>query len=77
MKGGEEGGVWWGFAGVGGRPCDPRADGSTIAAWLVDLAKAARAAGRSLEAKAALEDALRTDPENAEAADLLRSPGDG
>jgi tetratricopeptide (TPR) repeat protein len=62
---------------VVGRTCDPKPESPLIATWLVELAKSARAAGRAVEAKAALQDALRTDPKNAEAADLLRSLGDG
>ncbi len=65
------------LAVVVGRTCDPKEKNATVAQWLVSLAKAAQSAGRALEAKAALQDALRTDPDNTEAADMLRSLGDG
>ncbi len=65
------------LAVVVGRTCDPKQGPALIAGWLVEQARAARAAGRGAESKAALQDALRTDPANAEAAELLRSPGDG
>jgi tetratricopeptide (TPR) repeat protein len=65
------------LAVIVGRTGDPKPEDSVIAAWLVELAKSARASGRVAEAKGALQDALRTDPKNAEAADLLRALGDG
>jgi tetratricopeptide (TPR) repeat protein len=60
-----------------GRTWDPREQPATLARWLVEFARAARAAGRAKEAREALEDALRTDPANPDAAELLRSSGDG
>jgi len=65
------------MAVIVGRTCDPKQAPAIVAGWLVEQARAARAAGREVEAKAALRDALRTDPANAEAAELLRSLGDG
>jgi tetratricopeptide (TPR) repeat protein len=64
------------LAVVVGRTCDPKENNKTIAKWLVSLAQAAHDAGRVLEAKAALQDAIRTDPNNTEAAEMLRSVGD-
>jgi tetratricopeptide (TPR) repeat protein len=63
------------LAVVVGRTFDPKAAPAVVAGWLVELARAARAAGRAFEARAALQDALRTDPGNAEAAELLRAMG--
>jgi tetratricopeptide (TPR) repeat protein len=56
-----------------GRTFAPRAEPRAIAEWLVEFARAAAAAGRRVEARGALQDALRTDPGNPDAADLLRS----
>jgi tetratricopeptide (TPR) repeat protein len=65
------------LAAIVGRSCDPRAEDVAVAKWLVGEARAARAAGRESEARAALEDAVRTDPRNTEAAEMLRALGGG
>ena len=56
-----------------GRDFDPRAEDATVAGWLAEQAKAALDAGRSLEARGAATEALRLDPGNAGAAEVLRS----
>jgi tetratricopeptide (TPR) repeat protein len=58
---------------VVGRTQDPRRPDEEVAGWLVEQARAARDAGRSFEARASASEALRLDPANAEAAELLRS----
>ncbi len=61
------------LAVAAGRIGDPKAANPVVGKWLVSLAKSARAAGREREAGAALRDAVRTDPDNAEAVELLHT----
>ena len=64
------------LAVIVGRMEKPEIAAPTIAGWLVEQARAAQSAGRAAEARAALKDAVRTDPANADAAELLRSLGE-
>jgi tetratricopeptide (TPR) repeat protein len=61
------------LAAIVGRTCAPNQSPAAVAGWLVEQAKAAALAGRAAEAKSALEEAIRIDPSNAEAEELLRS----
>jgi tetratricopeptide (TPR) repeat protein len=65
------------LAAAVGRGYEPKEAPAVVAQWLVEQAKAGRAAGREEEARRALRDAVRTDPGNLEAAELLRALGDG
>jgi len=65
------------LAAAVGRGYEPKQAPAAVADWLVQQAKAARSAGRSEEARRALRDAVRTDPANLEAAEMLHSLGDG